>query len=113
MLRNNFFSTEEIEKIVADFRDAGLPDVEVAVMSLAQKVVTSAHKLQMEDIDLLRNYGLEDEEIFDVILAAAARSFFSQTLDASGAQPDKAYLETVGDLIETLSVGRPYNLVEE
>lgn len=108
MLRKNFFSAEEIERIVADYRNAGLPNEEVAIMSFAQKVVTDAHELQTEDIDSLRKLGLEDEEIFDIILAAAARSFFAQTLDATGAQPDKAYLETVGDLTKTLSVGRFY-----
>lgn len=108
MLRKNFFSAEEIERIVADYRNAGLPDEEVAIMSFAQKVVTDAHELQTEDTESLRKLGLEDEEIFDIILAAAARSFFAKTLDASGAQPDSAYLETVGDLTKTLSVGRYY-----
>jgi alkylhydroperoxidase family enzyme len=109
VLRKNFFSSDEIDGIVKDFRNAGLPDEEVAVMSLAQKVVTGAHEIDAQEIDALRGYGLEDEEIFDVILAAAARSFFAQTLDATGVQPDKAYLETVGDLISTLSVGRNYD----
>jgi alkylhydroperoxidase family enzyme len=113
VLRKNFFSAEEIERIVTDFRSAGLSDEEVTIMSFAQKVVTSAHGVQEEDLDLLRNLGLEDEEIFDIILAAAARSFFSQALDAAGTQPDNAYLETVGDLIQTLSVGRSFEAGDE
>ena len=113
MLRKNFFSAEEIERIVKDFRHAGLSEEEVAIMSLAQKVVTHAHKLEAEDIDALREFGLQDQEILDIILAAAARSFFAQTLDATGLQPDSAYLETVGDLISTLSVGRDYQPEED
>ena len=77
-------------------------------MSFAQKVVTNAHEIQAEDFERLRAFGLEDEEIFDVILAASARSFFAQALDASGVQPDEAYLETIGDIKHSLSVGRPY-----
>ncbi len=77
-------------------------------MNFAQKVVTNAHEIQAEDFDELRAFGLEDEEIFDVILAASARSFFAQALDASGVQPDEAYLETIGDITQSLSVGRPY-----
>jgi alkylhydroperoxidase family enzyme len=108
VLRKNFFSAEEIERIVTDFRTAGLPDEEVAIMSFAQKVVTDAHEMQAEDFDALRKLGLADPEIFDIILAAAARSFFAQSLDASGVQPDSAYLEIVGDLSKILSVGRSY-----
>jgi alkylhydroperoxidase family enzyme len=113
VLRKNFFSAEEIKRIVVDFRTAGLPDEEVAIMSFAQKVVTNAHEIQAEELDALRNLGLADTEIFDIILAAAARSFFAQTLDASGVQPDSAYLETVGDLTQTLCVGRSYKAGEE
>ena len=108
MLRKNFFSPEEITKIVKDFRNAGLSEEEVAIMTFAQKVVTDAHEIQPDDLDILRSYGLQDQEIFDIILTASARSFFAQALDASGAQPDKAYLDHVGDLTEVLSVGRPY-----
>lgn len=113
MLRKNFFSSEEIESIVKDFRSAGLPEEEVAIMAFAQIVVTQAHKIQPEDINVLRDYGLDDHEIFDIILAASARSFFAQTLDATGSQPDEAYLEHVGDLVQVLSVGRPFEKKKE
>jgi alkylhydroperoxidase family enzyme len=108
VLRKNFFSPEEITKIVKDFRNAGLAEEEVAIMTFAQKVVTDAHEIQPDDLEILRAYGLKDQEIFDIILAASARSFFALALDASGAQPDKAYLDHVGDLVDVLSVGRPY-----
>lgn len=108
MLRKNFFSAEEIEAIVKDFHNAGLPQDEVAIMSFAQKVINDAPGIQPKDIDLLRSFGLKEEEILDIILAASARSFFANTLDAAGAQPDPAYLDTVGDLIEILAVGRPF-----
>ena len=113
MLRKNFFSSDEIEKIVKDFRTAGLSDEEVAIMDFAQKVVKAAHEIKPDEIDVLRNFGLEDEEIFDIILAASARSFFAQALDSTGTQPDKSYLKHVGDLTQVLAVGRPYEDIEE
>lgn len=77
-------------------------------MSFAQKVVKHAHEIQPAEVGALRDLGLQDEEIFDIILAASARSFFSQTLDSTGTQPDEAYLKHVGDLTQVLAVGRPY-----
>jgi alkylhydroperoxidase family enzyme len=110
VLRKNFFTEEELTAIVEDFTQAGLPEEEVAVMSLAQKVVRSAHKVSIEDINSLRAHGLKDEEIFDVILAAAARCFFGHSLDAAGLEPDEAYLNNLdGELHKVLAVGRPWH----
>jgi hypothetical protein len=43
----------------------------------------------------------------DVVLTAAARSFWTKTLDALGVQPDASYGELDPELREVLVVGRP------
>jgi alkylhydroperoxidase family enzyme len=108
VLRRNYFSPDQIRSLVKDFHTAGLTDEEVALMDFAQKVVRAAHEITQADIEQLREFGLSDEEIMDVILAASARSFFALSLDALGLQPDAAYLEDVAGLEDTLSVGRPF-----
>ena len=42
-----------------------------------------------------------------VVLAAAARCFFSKTLDALGVRPDAHYRLLEPELLEVLVVGRP------
>ena len=106
VLRKNFFSAAELVAIVKDFRNAGLPPEEVAIMSFAQKVSTQAHQVNQQDFEVLHGYGLSDEEILDVVLATTARNFFSKTLDALGAEPDKVSLEP--ELIQVLALGRPF-----
>lgn len=108
LLRKNFFSADQLIAIVRDFHSAGLPPEEVALMSFAQKVTTRAHQVNEQDIDELRAYGLSDEEILNVVLASAARSFFSKALDTLGAPPDEAYLELEPELLKTLTIGRPF-----
>ena len=108
LLRKNFFSAEQLAAIVKNFREAGLPPEEVAIMAFAQKVVTQARQIGEQDVDELRRHGLTDEEILDVVAAATARSFFSKTLDALGAKPDDIYLELEPELIQALSLGRPF-----
>ena len=108
ILRKNFFSADQLIAIVKDFRKADLPPEEVAVMSLAQKIIINAHQITEEDIDELRKLGLADEEILDVVIAATARSFFSKTLDALAAKPDEKYLELEPELIQALTIGRPF-----
>ena len=108
LLRKNFFGADQLVAIVKDFRNAGLPPEEVAIMSFAQKIITQPCQINEHDIDELRKHGLSDEEILDVVVASTARSFFSKTLDSLGAKPDEVYLELEPELIQILTVGRPF-----
>jgi hypothetical protein len=76
-------------------------------MDLADKVAADATSITSADVDQLRQLGLSDAEIVDVVLAAAARCFFSKALDALGVQPDAVYAELEPGLREALTVGRP------
>ncbi len=109
VLRSQFFSAEQLKAIVLDYRNAGLDPVEVAVMELAQKVVLQANSVTSADIEGLRAHGLADDEILDVVLAAAARSFFSNALDALGAEPDQRLLGIEDSLRDVLMVGRSFS----
>lgn len=75
-------------------------------MDLADKVADDATAVQQADIERLRSAGLSDAEIVDVVLAAAARCFFSKTLDALGVEPDAKYAELDPDVRDVLTVGR-------
>lgn len=98
---------EPVREIALDHRSAGLPEVDVAVMDLAERVVDDATSIGAEDLQRLRDLGLSEVEIMDVVLAAAARCFFSKTLDALGTLPDARYAELDSQLREVLVVGRP------
>jgi uncharacterized peroxidase-related enzyme len=98
---------EPVAAIAADHRSAGLDEVDVAVIDLAERVVDDATSIGEADLQPLRDLGLSDAEIMDVVLAAAARCFFSKTLDAMGVLPDAKYQELDPELREALVVGRP------
>ena len=94
-------------EIAIDHRAAGLDEVDVAVMDLAELVVDDATEIEDADLQRLRDLGLTEAEITDVILAAAARCFFSKTLDALGVRPDASFGELDPELRAALVVGRP------
>jgi uncharacterized peroxidase-related enzyme len=102
-----FLEPGEVQALVADFRTADLEPEDLAVMELADKVAHDATSVTKADTERLRTLGLADSEILDVVLAAAARCFFSKTLDALGAEPDAKYSELEPALRDTLTVGRP------
>jgi uncharacterized peroxidase-related enzyme len=107
VLMDQFMAPEELTAIVSDHHAAGLDEVDVAVMDLADKVAADATSVTQADVDRLRSLGLSDTEVFDVVAAAAARCFFSKALDGLGARADARYGELDAPLRETLTVGRP------
>lgn len=98
---------EPVLEIALDRRTAGLDEVDIAVMDLAERVVDDATSVAGDDLQRLRDLGLSDTEIMDVVLAASARCFFSKTLDALGVRPDASYLDLDAKLRDALVVGRP------
>ena len=96
-----------VREIALDHHAAGLDQVDVAVMDLADRVADDATSIAESDLQRLRDLGLTDAEIMDVVLAAAVRCFFSKTLDALGVLPDAFYGELEPELREVLVVGRP------
>jgi alkylhydroperoxidase family enzyme len=98
---------EPVIDIAHDHRAAGLDEVDVAVMDLAERVVDDATAIGEADLSQLRELGLTETEIMDVVLAASARCFFSKTLDALGVRPDASYSTLEPELRDALVVGRP------
>jgi uncharacterized peroxidase-related enzyme len=107
VLRERFLADDALRALVTDHRAAGLDELDVAVMDMAEKVVDDATSVTAGDVQRLRDLGLADDEIVDVVLAAAARCFFSKTLDALGVQPDASYRDLEPGLRDVLTVGRP------
>lgn len=107
VLADRFFDQAQLRAIATGDPTAPLDDVDRAVMDLAARVARDATLITAADLDHARAVGLKDDEIFDVIAAAAARCFFSTALDALGVRPDSHFNELPGALRDVLAVGRP------
>jgi uncharacterized peroxidase-related enzyme len=98
---------EPVVEIALDHRAAGLDDVDVAAMDLAEKVVDDATSIGESALQPLRELGLTQTEIMDIVLAASIRCFFAKANDAMGVLPDATFGELAPELREALVVGRP------
>jgi uncharacterized peroxidase-related enzyme len=108
VLRDRFYDAATVYLIATDHHHAGLDPADIAVMDFAGKVAGDAASITATDLDTLRRHGLSDVDIFQVVLAAAARCFFSTVIDAVGAEPDSQYRTSVApELQQVLTVGRP------
>jgi uncharacterized peroxidase-related enzyme len=109
ILADRFLDAQAVCQLARGEVPRDLDEVEVAVMDLAGKAAADATSVTAADIQHLRDLGLDDGEIVDVVAAAAVRCFFSTMLDALGAEPDGRYRELPDDLREALAVGRPFD----
>jgi uncharacterized peroxidase-related enzyme len=109
ILADTFMEREAVTALVADRASAGagLDEVDIAVMELADQVVGDATSVTQADVDRLRALGLSDAEILDIVLTAALGCFFSKVLDGVGALPDARFAELEPALRDALTVGRP------
>jgi uncharacterized peroxidase-related enzyme len=108
LLRSQIFTEDEIGAIARDYRTAPITRAEIAMMAFAEKVTREAHPVTAADLDEIRRHGFADAEILDIVLAAAARCFFSKTLDGVGAEADPTFASLDAGLRALLAKGRPY-----
>ena len=94
--------------IAEDTSGAKLGEQDRAVYEFAAKVAVDASSIQQDDVDGLRELGLNDTDIADIVYAAAARSFFTRVLDGLGARLDVQTAETFApNILASMVVGRP------
>jgi alkylhydroperoxidase family enzyme len=89
-----------------DFRNAGLPEREVAMLAYAEKIARNAAEVGEADIAALREAGFSDLEICDIAVCASFRCFVSRFFDAVGADPDAVYLDPDPEFREAMTVGK-------
>ena len=94
--------------IAEDTSGAKLGEQDRAVYEFAAKVAVDASSIHQDDVDGLRELGLNDTDIADIVYAAAARSFFTGVLDGLGARLDVQTAETFApNILASMVVGRP------
>ena len=107
MIRDHV-SAQAVQHLVTDHPDPELTPEDLAIAALADKIATRAADVTAEDYAPLRALGFDDAAILDVVLATAARCFFSAVLDGTGTEPDPVYARRLSpDVAATLTVGRP------
>lgn len=110
MLRDRFYSADEVVQIAGDHRGAPLDDVDKAIMDFAEKAASDPASTTQADIDHLRSFGLSDREIFDVALAVAVRAFFATLIESLGTMAEQQIVDDLEPgLVSALTFGRPVN----
>ena len=88
--------------------DSGLTDQEKAMAAWARKVIRDPNATTPDDIQALRDCGLDDGQIFAITAFVALRLAYSTINDALGAQPDPQLLRSLPPPVrDAVTFGRP------
>jgi uncharacterized peroxidase-related enzyme len=96
ILRDKFYGDDGLRAVLADPRAAGLEPGDLAAVEFADKVAADPTVTTEADVQALRDAGLSEQDIFQVVLAITIRRFFAGVLDAVGASPDPVYDSLAG-----------------
>ena len=107
-LRDDCDDETTMRAVASDPSGASLDATDRAVVNFATQVAQDASSITAADVQRLRDHGLDEPAIVDVVLAAAARAFFTKVLDALGVQADVQLGETFDpEIRRQVTVGRP------
>ena len=102
-----FLSMEDVQALARGEAPKSLSAAEAAMMVFGRKVARDASAVTADDVELLKQHGFTDAEIFDIAATAAARAFWTKVLDSLGVEIDAPLRAMSPELKEALTVGRP------
>lgn len=82
-------SEEVLRDLVADFANCPLPAREKAILRFGLQAATDPLALQDADFAALRDLGLADAEIFEIVATADLFNFINTYTDAAGVEIDR------------------------
>lgn len=79
------------DRITLDWRRAGLDERRRAICAYAEKLTRTPTECDEADLDVLRDLGLSDEEVWDVAEITAMYNFTNRLAMAAGQLPNEEY----------------------
>jgi uncharacterized peroxidase-related enzyme len=87
-LRSVVESDEQRKGVQEDYRSAHLTPREIALLDFAVALTKTPSRLRKGDLDALRGYGLNDEQIVDAVHCISYFNFINRVLDGLGVDPE-------------------------
>ena len=82
----------EAERLAAavmdDYRAAGLPPADVAMLDFAVKLTREPSAMSRGDVEALRAHGFDDDAVQEVVQIAALFNYYNRLADGLGIDPE-------------------------
>lgn len=81
-------SDEQRQAVQEDYLSAGLTPREVALLDFAVKLTVHPRDVRRDDLEALREHGLNDEQLVDAVHCIGYLNFINRVLDGLGVDPE-------------------------
>lgn len=78
----------QVERIMEDYRTAGLSRKEQAILDFVAKLTLSPGAMKASDLDIMRREGLSDKALLEVVHIAGYFNYINRVADALGIDPE-------------------------
>ncbi len=80
---------DQVEKIKADYRVAGLSATDTAVLDFAVKLTLHPSRMETSDLDVLRKEGFSDVALLEIVHITGYFNYINRVADALGVDPER------------------------
>ena len=88
-LHNTGVELDQVEKIKADYRVAGLSATDTAVLDFAVKLTLHPSRMETSDLDVLRKEGFSDVALLEIVHITGYFNYINRVADALGVDPER------------------------
>jgi uncharacterized peroxidase-related enzyme len=74
--------------VMDDYRAAGLPPADVAMLDFAVKLTREPSAMSRDDVEALRAHGFDDAAVHEVVQIAAMFNYYNRLADGLGIDPE-------------------------
>ena len=83
--------------VMDDYRAAGLPAADVAMLDFAVKLTREPSAMTRDDVEALRAHGFDDAAVHEVVQIAAMFNYYNRLADGLGIDPEPDWDGPGGD----------------
>ncbi len=79
---------DQVEKIKADYRTAGLSATDTTILDFAVKLTLHPSTMESADLDRLKREGLTDTALLEIVHITGYFNYINRVADALGVDPE-------------------------
>ena len=104
---SEFMGRESVQSLAAGDIPKALSKTESVIVEFSRKIARDASTISSEDVEKLKQQGISDGEVFDIVTTVAGRAFLTKILDSLGVEMDSCANDMAEPFRNALTVGRP------
>ncbi len=79
---------DQVEKIKADYREAGLSAADATILDFAVKLTLHPSKMEASDLDGLKREGFTDVALLEIVHITGYFNYINRVADGLGVDPE-------------------------